>query len=122
MAELDAEDRSEFLESAGLAEPGLNRLIRAGYRLMGLETFFTVGEKEVRAWTIPLNSTAYDAAGAIHSDFQRGFIRAETVGYETFISEGEGSYKVCRDKGLIRSEGREYVVKDGEILLFRFNV
>jgi GTP-binding protein YchF len=122
LSELDAEDRSEFLESAGLAEPGLNRLIRAGYRLMGLETFFTVGEKEVRAWTIPLDSTAYDAAGAIHSDFQRGFIRAETVGYETFISEGEGSYKVCRDKGLIRSEGREYVVKDGEILLFRFNV
>jgi GTP-binding protein YchF len=122
LAELDDADRSEFLESAGLTEPGLNRLIRAGYSLMGLETFFTVGEKEVRAWTVPRSSTAYDAAGAIHSDFQRGFIRAETVAYETFISDGEGSYKVCRDKGLVRSEGREYVVKDGDILLFRFNV
>ncbi len=122
LAELGEEDRTEFLQSAGISEPGLNRLIRAGYSLMGLETFFTVGEKEVRAWTIPAGSSAYDAAGAIHSDFQRGFIRAETVGYETFINEGEGSYKVCRDKGLVRSEGRDYLVKDGDILLFRFNV
>jgi GTP-binding protein YchF len=120
LGELAGEERKEYLASAGVAEPGLDRLIHAGYRLLGLQTFFTVGENEVRAWTMHRNDTAYDAAGEIHSDFQRGFIRAETVGYVEFLKAG--SYKAAREQGLIRSEGRDYVVKDGDILLFRFNV
>ena len=120
LIELSPEEREEFLHEHGIAEPGLHRLIHAGYRLLGLETFFTVGEKEVRAWTIRQGSTAYDAAGEIHSDFQRGFIRAETVSYDDFAAAG--SYKVAREKGYVRSEGKEYVVNDGDILLFRFNV
>ncbi|MFQ5549838.1 MAG: redox-regulated ATPase YchF [Gemmatimonadales bacterium] len=119
---LDETDKQEFLEHAGLAEPGLLRLIRAGYHLLGLETFFTVGDKEVRAWTMHRGATAFDAAGEIHSDFQRGFIRAETIAYEVFVTEGGGSYKTAREQGLVRSEGRDYVVQDGDILLFRFNV
>jgi ribosome-binding ATPase len=113
-------EHAEFLASAGIAEPGLDRLIHAGYRLLGLETFFTVGENEVRAWTLHRGASAFDAAGEIHSDFQRGFIRCETVGWEEFVTAG--SYKAARERGLVRSEGREYVVRDGDVLLFRFNV
>jgi GTP-binding protein YchF len=120
LGELGGEERKEYLSSAGVSEPGLDRLIHAGYRLLGLQTFFTVGENEVRAWTMDSGDTAFDAAGEIHSDFQRGFIRAETVGFEEFVKAG--SYKVTREQGLVRSEGRDYVVKDGDILLFRFNV
>ena len=120
LGELVGEERREFLASAGVTEPGLDRLIHAGYRLLGLETFFTVGENEVRAWTMHAGGTAFAAAGEIHSDFQRGFIRAETVAYDDFVRVG--SYKAAREQGLVRSEGREYVVKDGDILLFRFNV
>ena len=120
LAELGAEERKEYLASAGVSEPGLDRLIHAGYRLLGLQTFFTVGENEVRAWTMHRGDTAFDAAGEIHSDFQRGFIRAETAGFDEFVKAG--SYKVAREQGLVRSEGRDYVVKDGDILLFRFNV
>ena len=120
LAELAGDERREYLASAGVAEPGLDRLIHAGYRLLGLQTFFTVGENEVRAWTMHRGDTAYDAAGEIHSDFQRGFIRAETVAFTEFVKAG--SYKAAREQGLIRSEGRDYVVKDGDILLFRFNV
>jgi ribosome-binding ATPase len=120
LSELPREERSEFLASLGLEEPGLNRLIRAGYRLLGLHTFFTAGEKEVRAWTIPIGARAPEAAGAIHSDFEHGFIRAETVGWSDF--QRLGSVKAARDQGLMRSEGKEYVVRDGDILLFRFNV
>ena len=120
LGELAGEERREFLASAGVGEPGLDRLIHAGYHLLGLQTFFTVGENEVRAWTMHARGTAYDAAGEIHSDFQRGFIRAETVGFNEFVKAG--SYKAAREQGLVRSEGRDYVVKDGDILLFRFNV
>lgn len=120
LLELAASDRTAFLEGAGLEEAGLDRLIHAGYRLLGLETFFTIGEREVRAWTVPQGSTAYEAAGEIHSDFQRGFIRCETVSYDEFVAAG--SYKAARERGLMRSEGRDYLVRDGEILLFRFNV
>jgi GTP-binding protein YchF len=120
LAELPVEERAEFLSSLGLQEPGLHRLIRAGYRLLGLQTYFTAGEKEVRAWEIPIGAKAPEAAGVIHSDFERGFIRAETVGWDDF--ERVGSVKAARDQGLMRSEGKEYTVRDGDILLFRFNV
>ena len=120
LGELDDEGRREYLAGAGVDEPGLDRLIHAGYRLLGLETFFTVGDKEVRAWTIRVGSTAYEAAGEIHTDFQRGFIRAETIEVEAFLEAG--SYKTARERGLLRSEGRDYVVQDGDVLLFRFNV
>ncbi len=120
LSELDSEERRPFLEAAGLTQTGLARLIRAGYDLLGLETFFTVGDEEVRAWTIRRGTTAFEAAGLIHSDFQRGFIRCETLHWEEFVRVG--SYKKAREAGLVRSEGRDYVVKDGEILLFRFNV
>jgi len=120
LQELPEEERPEFLASLGLEEPGLNRLIRAGYRLLGLQTFFTAGEKEVRAWTVPVRATAPQAAGEIHTDFERGFIRAETVAWDDF--EKVGSVKLAREQGLMRSEGKEYVVRDGDILLFRFNV
>jgi len=120
LAELSGEERREFLAQAGVTEPGLDRLIHAGYRLLGLQTFFTVGDNEVRAWTMHRGQTAFEAAGEIHSDFQRGFIRAETVAFEEFVRAG--SYKAARELGLVRSEGRDYVVQDGDILLFRFNV
>ena len=120
LAELSGEERAEYLASAGVREPGLDRLIHAGYHLLGLQTFFTVGENEVRAWTMARGGTAFDAAGEIHSDFQRGFIRAETVAYDEFVRVG--SYKAAREQGLVRSEGRDYVVQDGDILLFRFNI
>ena len=120
LAELSDTEREEFLASLGLVEPGLHRLIRAGYGLLGLQTYFTAGEKEVRAWTIPVGARAPEAAGVIHSDFERGFIRAETVSFDDF--QRVGSVKAARDQGLMRSEGKEYVVQDGDILLFRFNV
>jgi len=120
LAELDPEARREFLADMGLAEPGLHRLIRATYDLLGLITFFTSGEKESRAWTVRAGATAPEAAGTIHSDFERGFIRAETIGHREF--ERIGSMKAAREQGKIRSEGKEYVVRDGDIILFRFNV
>jgi GTP-binding protein YchF len=120
LAELPPEDRAEFLHSLGLTSAGLDRLIRAGYDLLGLQTYFTAGEQEVRAWTIHKGDTAPAAAGVIHSDFERGFIRAETVGYDEF--RNTGGWKGAREKGAVRSEGKEYVVKDGDVMLFRFNV
>jgi ribosome-binding ATPase len=120
LAELPLGERQEFLASLGLAEPGLDTLIRAGYRLLGLQVYFTAGEKEVRAWEIPIGAKAPRAAGAIHTDFERGFIRAETVSWDDFVRAG--SVKAARERGLMRSEGKEYVVQDGDILLFRFNV
>jgi GTP-binding protein YchF len=120
LQQLAPAERVEFLASAGIAEPGLDRLIHAGYRLLELETFFTVGENEVRAWTLHRGSTAWDAAGEIHSDFQRGFIRCETIPWDEFVAAG--SYKAARETGRIRSEGHDYRVQDGEVLLFRFNV
>jgi ribosome-binding ATPase len=120
LSELSDEERRDFLADLGLEEPGLHRLIRATYRLLGLLTFFTAGEKEARAWTVREGARAPEAAGVIHSDFERGFIRAETIGYEEFLRVG--SLKAAREVGLIRSEGKEYRVRDGDIMLFRFNV
>jgi GTP-binding protein YchF len=120
IVELEEADRRDFLADLGLDEPGLNRVVRAGYRLLGLETYFTAGEKEVRAWTIPVGATAPEAAGVIHTDFERGFIRAEVIAYEDFIAyRGEQG---AREAGRLRSEGKEYRVKDGDVIHFRFNV
>jgi ribosome-binding ATPase len=120
LAELPPAERGEFLESLGLTSAGLDRLIRAGYELLGLRTYFTAGEQEVRAWTIHAGDTAPRAAGVIHTDFERGFIRAETVSYDEFVSTG--GWKGGKEKGVVRSEGKEYVVADGDVMLFRFNV
>jgi GTP-binding protein YchF len=120
LAELPPEERGDFLESLGLESAGLDRLIRAGYELLGLRTYFTAGEQEVRAWTIHAGDTAPKAAGVIHTDFERGFIRAETVSYAEFV--GTGGWKGGKEKGVVRSEGKEYVVADGDVMLFRFNV
>ena len=120
LAELPPEERGDFLESLGLTSAGLDRLILAGYELLGLRTYFTAGEQEVRAWTIHAGDTAPKAAGVIHTDFERGFIRAETVSYEEFV--GTGGWKGGKEKGVVRSEGKEYVVADGDVMLFRFNV
>jgi GTP-binding protein YchF len=120
LADLAPEDRAEFLSSLGLESAGLDRLIRGGYHLLGLQTYFTAGEKEVRAWTIKQGDTAPKAAAVIHTDFERGFIRAETVSYEQFLSLG--GWKGAKEKGAVRAEGKEYVVADGDVLLFRFNV
>jgi ribosome-binding ATPase len=120
LIQLEPAERAEFLAELGIAEPGLHRLIRAGYRLLDLISYFTAGEKEVRAWTIRRGTRAPQAAGEIHTDFERGFIRAETIAWSDF--DAAGSQKAARDQGLMRSEGKEYVVQDGDILLFRFNV
>lgn len=120
LAELAPEERAEFLSSLGLESAGLDRLIRGGYHLLGLQTYFTAGEKEVRAWTIHRGDTGPKAAGVIHTDFERGFIRAETVSYDDFLAHD--GWKGAREKGVVRSEGKEYVVQDGDVLLFRFNV
>ncbi len=120
IAELPGEDRRDFLDSLGLAEPGLDRLAREAYALLELITFFTAGEKEVRAWTLSRGGTAIDAAGTIHSDFARGFIRAEVVDAEELIKAG--SYAAVRDAGKQRLEGRDYLVRDGDVVHFRFNV
>jgi GTP-binding protein YchF len=120
LSELGEEDRKSFLESLGLESAGLDRLIRAGYHLLGLQTYFTAGEQEVRAWTIHRGDTAPVAAGVIHTDFERGFIRAETVSFDDFVALG--GWKGAREKGAVRAEGKEYVVNDGDVMLFRFNV
>ncbi len=118
--QLPPEDRADFLASLGLVEAGLDRVIHAGYHLLGLHTYFTAGEQEVRAWTIHQGDTAPRAAGVIHTDFERGFIRAETASYAEFIAAG--GWKGARERGVVRSEGKEYVVRDGDVILFRFNV
>ena len=120
MVELDEEDLKEFLSEMGLEEPGLNRVIRAAYSLLGLQTYFTAGEKEVRAWTVKVGATAPQAAGVIHTDFEKGFIRAEVMAYDDFI-EFNGEHG-CKDAGKLRLEGKEYIVKDGDVMHFRFNV
>ena len=120
IVELPEDERAEFLADLGLKEPGLNRVVRAGYRLLGLETYFTAGPKECRAWTIPQGATAPQAAGVIHTDFERGFIRAEVIGYDDYIAcKGEQGAK---EAGKLRSEGKDYVVRDGDVVHFRFNV
>lgn len=120
IASLDEEDKQEFLDDLGLEEPGLNRIIRAGYSLLDLQTYFTAGVKEVRAWTVKIGSTAPQAAGVIHTDFERGFIRAELVAYDDYIEcNGENGAK---DAGKWRLEGKEYIVQDGDVIHFRFNV
>jgi ribosome-binding ATPase len=120
IAELDDEEKEQFLSGMGLAESGLDRLIRSGYELLGLITYFTAGKKEIRAWTIPAGTKAPQAAGVIHSDFEKGFIRAEVIGYSDYISAaGEAGAK---ERGLMRLEGKEFVVQDGDVMHFRFNV
>jgi GTP-binding protein YchF len=120
IAQLEEGDREEFLKELGLDEPGLNRVIRAGYTLLGLQTYFTAGVKEVRAWTVRVGATAPQAAGVIHTDFEKGFIRAEVIAYEDFIAhKGEQGAK---EVGKLRLEGKEYIVKEGDVMHFRFNV
>jgi GTP-binding protein YchF len=120
LVDLSPEEAAEFLKELGVEESGIGRLIRATYHLLGLQTYFTAGEKEVRAWTIHQGDTAPKAAGVIHSDFERGFIKAETVAYDDLVACG--SVAAAREKGLYRMEGKEYVVADGDVLLFKFNV
>jgi GTP-binding protein YchF len=120
IADLDDADKTEFLADMGMQEPGLDRVIRAGYNLLGLQTYFTAGVKEVRAWTIHIGDTAPNAAGVIHTDFERGFIRAQTIAFDDFIQyKGESGAK---EAGKMRAEGKEYIVKDGDVLNFLFNV
>jgi hypothetical protein len=119
LAELAVEERKDFLDSLGVSESGLDRLAHAAYHLLGLQSYFTAGEKEVRAWTIHRGDKAPTAAGVIHSDFEKGFIRAETVAYDDFVRVG--GWKSAREQGLARAEGKEYVVQDGDVLLFRFS-
>lgn len=118
--ELEAEDAAEYLEGLGVEEGGLGSLIRATYRQLGLRTYFTTGEKETKAWTIRAGMTAPQAAGVIHTDFEKGFIRAETVAFDDFVRCG--GYGACKEQGKLRLEGKEYVVQEGDVLLFRFNV
>ncbi|HEB66345.1 MAG TPA: redox-regulated ATPase YchF [Gammaproteobacteria bacterium] len=120
MVELDDEEKTEFLAEMGLQEPGLNRVIRAGYELLGLQTYFTAGVKEVRAWTVPVGATAPQAAGVIHTDFEKGFIRAEVIAYDDFIACG--GEQGAKEAGKLRLEGKDYVVQDGDVMHFRFNV
>ncbi len=120
IAELDDDEKKMFLEDLGIEESGLEKLIKASYRLLGLMSFLTSGEDETRAWTIKLGTKAPQAAGKIHTDFERGFIKAEVVNYKELLECG--SYAGAREKGLVRMEGKEYIVKDGDVILFRFNV
>ena len=120
IGELEDDERDEFLAELGMEEPGLNRVIRAGYSLLGLQTYFTAGVKEVRAWTIPVGASAPQAAGKIHTDFEKGFIRAEIVGYDDYIA-GNGE-QGAKDAGKWRLEGKDYIVQDGDVIHFRFNV
>jgi len=120
LALLEDEEREEYLEELGLEEPGLNRLIHAGYDLLGLQTYFTAGPKEARAWTVPKGATAPQAAGVIHGDFEKGFIRAETTAYEDYVACGGDSG--AKEAGKMRQEGKDYIVRDGDVMLFRFNV
>lgn len=120
IAQLEEDEKLDFLAEMGLEEPGLNRIIRAGYELLGLQTYFTAGPKETRAWTIRKGDTAPKAAGKIHTDFEKGFIRAEVIGYDDYINcNGENGAK---EAGKWRLEGKDYIVKDGDVMLFRFNV
>jgi GTP-binding protein YchF len=120
ISQLDEADRADFLKELKLDEPGLNRVIRAGYSLLGLQTYFTAGPKEVRAWTVRIGATAPQAAGVIHTDFEHGFIRAEVIGYDDFVAyKGEAGAK---EAGRLRLEGKEYVVREGDVMHFRFNV
>ncbi len=120
LIELDEEEQQVFLDELGLDEPGLNRVIRAGYQLLGLQTYFTAGPKEVRAWTVPIGASAPQAAGVIHTDFEKGFIRAEVTAYDDFVAcQGEQGAK---EAGKLRLEGKDYIVKDGDVMHFRFNV
>ena len=120
LLQLSEEERQEFLAEASWDEPGLHRLIRAGYDLLDLQTYFTAGVKEVRAWTVPVGATAPEAAGVIHTDFQKGFIRAEVIAYKDFVQFG--SEQACKEAGKMRLEGKDYIVHDGDIMHFRFNV
>ena len=120
IAELENDEKAEFLEELGLAEVGLDRVIRAGYALLGLQTYFTAGVKEVRAWTIPVGATAPQSAGKIHTDFEKGFIRAEVIAFDDFVTLG--GEQAAKDAGKWRLEGKDYVVKDGDVIHFRFNV
>ena len=120
VSELDDDEKMEFLQELGMEEPGLNRVIRAGYSLLGLQTYFTAGPKEVRAWTIPIGATAPNAAGKIHTDFEKGFIRAEVVAYDDYIA-GNGE-QGAKEAGKWRLEGKDYIVQDGDLIHFRFNV
>ena len=120
LALLDADERAEYLDELGLEEPGLNRLIHAGYALLDLQTYFTAGPKEARAWTIQKGWTAPKAAGVIHGDFERGFIRAETIAYDQYVANGGETG--ARDAGKLRQEGKDYIVQDGDVMLFKFNV
>jgi ribosome-binding ATPase len=117
---MDAEERAEYLSELGLTESGLSRVIRAGYKLLGLQTFFTAGPKEARAWTFPAGAKTPQAAGEIHSDFERGFIRAETIAFDDYVALGGETG--AREAGKLRQEGKEYLVQDGDVLLFKFNV
>ena len=120
IADLSNDDKRVFLADMGLEEPGLNRLIRAAYELLGLRTYFTAGPKEVRGWTVRIGATAPQAAGVIHADFERGFIRAEVIAFADYLAgKGEAG---ARDAGKLRLEGKEYVVREGDVLHFRFNV
>lgn len=120
LARLDKNDREEFLSELGLLEPGLNRVIRAGYELLNLQTFLTAGPKEARAWTVPVGATAPQAAGVIHTDFERGFIRAEVISYADYV--GLGGEQGAKEAGKMRLEGKDYVMQDGDVMHFRFNV
>ena len=120
LAELDPAEAAEYLEAMGLSESGLARLVREAYRLLGLQSFFTSGETESRAWTVPVGAKAPQAAGVIHSDFERGFVKAETASYEDYVAYG--GERGCRDAGRLRQEGRDYVVRDGDVMHFKFNV
>ena len=120
IADMSDEDKKLFLDDMGMEEPGLNRVIRAAYRLLGLQTYFTAGPKEVRAWTVPTGATAPQAAGVIHTDFERGFIRAEVASYEDFVTSG--GEQGAKEAGKLRLEGKDYVVRDGDVIHFRFNV
>ena len=120
LVELDEADRAEFLADYGLAEPGLDRVIHAAYKLLGLQTYFTAGPKEVRAWTVRIGATAPQAAGVIHTDFERGFIRAEVIAYADYIAYGGEAG--AREAGKWRLEGKDYIVQDGDVMHFRFNV
>ena len=120
LAQLEGGERQEMLDALGFLNPGLDRLILSGYRLLGLQSYFTAGEKEIRAWTIPIGAKAPQAAGVIHTDFEKGFIRAEVISYEDYTSYGSES-KV-KEAGKIRVEGKDYIVSDGDVMHFRFNV
>ncbi|MBM4199595.1 MAG: redox-regulated ATPase YchF, partial [Gammaproteobacteria bacterium] len=120
ISQLDDADRGEFLKDLGLDEPGLNRVIQAGYALLGLQTYFTAGEKEVRAWTVKKGASAPQAAGVIHTDFERGFIRAEVIAFDDYVAlKGE---RGAKESGKLRLEGKEYIVREGDVMHFRFNV